>query len=175
MIVVLCTDMVVLDSENSCTDMVVFGSENSCTYMLLKMVLIWLLLFVHFIRCKPTKINVVKLRIDHGGSLLHYPCKLYVDGKVDELNWKWDVDLMLYMEIFEVIKSSGYTRVKCMWYHDLKFSLECWLRPIIKDKDVLKFGEGMKGYDYVDIYVEHIVDEPNIIAEDEVKGYVKAQ
>ena len=49
MIVFLCTDMVVLDSENSFIDMVVLGSETSCTDMLLKMVLIWLLLFFHFV------------------------------------------------------------------------------------------------------------------------------
>lgn len=63
------------------------------------------------------------------------------------------------MEIFELIKSLGYARFKIIWYHDLKFSLERGLRPINNDKDVLKFGEDMKGYDCDDIYVEHIADD----------------
>ncbi|KAI5441136.1 hypothetical protein KIW84_010557 [Lathyrus oleraceus] len=124
---------------------------------------------------RQAKINVVKLRTNQGGSLIYYPCKLYVDGEVDELNWKWEVDLMSYMEIFRVIKSLCYARVKCMWYHDMKFSLERGIRTINNDKDVLKFGEDMKGYDYNDIYVEHIVYEPNFVTENEVREFVEAQ
>ncbi|CAK8534364.1 unnamed protein product [Lathyrus sativus] len=124
---------------------------------------------------RSAKINAVKLRINHGKSLLHYPCKLYVDGKVDEMNWKWDVDLISYMEIFEVIKSLSYVRAKCIWYHDPKFSLERRLRPMNNDKDILKFGEDMKGYDYADIYVDHIVDEPEVVTKDEIREYVEVQ
>ncbi|KAI5439999.1 hypothetical protein KIW84_025384, partial [Lathyrus oleraceus] len=77
--------------------------------------------------------------------------------------------------ILEVIKSLCYVRVKCMWYHGLKFSLECRFRPINIDKDVLKFGKDMKGYDFADIYIEHIVDEPNVVTGDKVREYVEAQ
>ncbi|KAI5421780.1 hypothetical protein KIW84_045278 [Lathyrus oleraceus] len=124
---------------------------------------------------RPTKINAVKLRISHGGSLFHYPCKLYVDRKIYELNSKWDVDSISYMEIFKVTKSLGYVRVKFMWYHDSKFSLEHGRIPINNDKDILKFREDMKGYDYVNIYVEHIVDELNVVIEDGVREYIKAR
>lgn len=47
---------------------------------------------------------------------------------------------MSYMEIFKVITSLGYVRIKCMWYHDPKFSLERGLRPINNDTKVFKFG-----------------------------------
>lgn len=60
-----------------------------------------------------------------------------------------------------------------MWYLDLKYSFECELRPLNNDTYVLKFGENTNGYDYSNIYVEHIVYEPIVITENEVREFVE--
>ncbi|KAI5412884.1 hypothetical protein KIW84_057491 [Lathyrus oleraceus] len=123
---------------------------------------------------RPSQANAVTLTINHrGGTLLHYPCKFYLNGKLEDMNWKWDIDFMSYMDIKEVIKKLGYIRIKCMWYHDLKYSFEHGVKPINNDKDVLKFGEEMSGYEIASIYVEHVVNEPTIITEDEVREFVE--
>ena len=77
------------------------------------------------------------------------------------------MDFMCYMDFMKVVKELGYVRIKGMWYHHLKLSLARGLRPLNNDADVLKFGEDMKGYDLGNIYVEHVVDEPEVLTEEE--------
>lgn len=36
-----------------------------------------------------------------------------------------------------------------------------------------KFDEDIKGFDVGNIYVEHVVDEPEVITEEEVREYVE--
>ncbi|KAI5448203.1 hypothetical protein KIW84_015576 [Lathyrus oleraceus] len=117
--------------------------------------------------------NAVRLRISHGGNLVHYTCKIYANGKVEEMNWKCDMDFMSYIKTFKDINKLGYVRIKYMWYHDPKFSFKCELRPLNNDTYVLKFGEDMNGHDVSNIYVKHIIDEPIVITEDEVGEYVE--
>lgn len=72
------------------------------------------LVFFILVYFMPAQINAVRLRINHEGTLLHYSCKLGIDGKVEEMNWEWDMDFMSYMDIGEVIKKLGCKRIKCM-------------------------------------------------------------
>ncbi|XP_058765307.1 uncharacterized protein LOC131638779 [Vicia villosa] len=122
---------------------------------------------------RPADTTAIRLRINHGGDLVHNPCKLYVNGKVKEMNWTFDVDFMCYMDFIKVVNNLGYIRIKGMWYHHPKFSFERGLRPLNNDADVLKFGEDMNGYDVGNIYVEHIVDEPVVLSEEQVREYVE--
>jgi hypothetical protein len=78
------------------------------------------------------------------------------------MNWKWDVDTMSYMQVERMIKNEGYNNIKCLWYWDPKFSFSRGLRSLNNDGDVLKFIEDIKGFDVVDVYVEHTIDNPII-------------
>lgn len=41
-------------------------------------------------------------------KLVEKPIKWYVKVEVSELNWKWNVDYMSYMELESLIKREGY-------------------------------------------------------------------
>ena len=60
-----------------------------------------------------------------------------MNGKVEELEWEFDVDFMCYMDFMKVVKELGYVRIKGMWYHHPKLSLARGLRPLNNDADVL--------------------------------------
>ncbi|KAI5422674.1 hypothetical protein KIW84_045922 [Lathyrus oleraceus] len=53
--------------------------------------------------------------------------------------------------------------MKCIWYCNPRFSFARELTSIKNDVDVLKFVEDVKGYDLVDVYVEHCVDTLDIV------------
>lgn len=62
---------------------------------------------------------------------------------------------MSFIEMEKWIKKVGYTNMKCTWYCNHRFSFS--------GADVLKFVEDVRGYDLVDVYVEHCVDTPDIV------------
>ncbi|CAK8579362.1 unnamed protein product [Lathyrus sativus] len=78
------------------------------------------------------------------------------------MNRDWDVDLMSYMQIEDLIKSEGYRNLKCLWYWNPNFSFSRGLRPLNNDNDVLRLMEDVRGFKVVDLYVEHKVEEINI-------------
>ncbi|KAK2427339.1 hypothetical protein QL285_025923 [Trifolium repens] len=72
------------------------------------------------------------------------------------------------MEIDGLIKSLGYASVKCLWYCDPSLSFSRGLRPLNNDNDLLNFVGDVKGFEVVDVYVEHIVDNPLVVSESDV-------
>ncbi|XP_058733531.1 uncharacterized protein LOC131605157 [Vicia villosa] len=56
-----------------------------------------------------------------------------------------------------------------MWYWNPKFSFSRGLRPLNCDKDVLKFVDDIKGFQLVDVYVEHTIEVTPVV-EDYVDG-----
>lgn len=84
---------------------------------------------------------------------------------MSELNWKWNVDYMSYMQLEPLIQKEGYTNVKCMLYWNPRFSFARGLRPLNCDADLLKFIEDINGIgiELVYVYVEHSIDNFDII------------
>ncbi|XP_058747460.1 uncharacterized protein LOC131620408 [Vicia villosa] len=107
---------------------------------------------------RPVQSQTIKLRIHHMGELVDHPVKWYVNGLVSEMDWLWDTDYMSYMQFEKLIRKEGYRNIKCMWYWNPKYSFSRGLRPLNCDGDVLKLIEDLKGFDLVDIYVEHTVE-----------------
>lgn len=91
------------------------------------------------------------------------------------MNCKFEVGFMSYMDFMKIINNLDYVRIKCTWYHHPKFSFESGVRLLNNDAYVLKFGKDMNNYDVVNIYVEHIVDWPIVISEEQVKEYVEPE
>ncbi|CAI8589726.1 unnamed protein product [Vicia faba] len=58
--------------------------------------------------------------------------------------------------------------IKCMWYWNPKYSFSRGLRPLNYDSGVLKLAEDIKGFDLVDVYVEHSIEVTPV--EDNVDG-----
>jgi hypothetical protein len=111
---------------------------------------------------RPAETQHVRIRFHHRGELVNSPVKWYINGEVSEMNWKWDVDRMSYMQVEKMIKNEGYNNIKCLWYWNPKFSFSRGLRSLNNDGDVLKFIEDIKGFHVVDVYVEHNIDNPII-------------
>ncbi|CAI8615409.1 unnamed protein product [Vicia faba] len=65
---------------------------------------------------------------------------------------------MSYMNLKNLIKDEGYRNIKCTWYWNPKYSFSRGLRPLNCDSDVLKFAEDIKGFELVDVYVEHSIE-----------------
>lgn len=115
---------------------------------------------------RPPPAQGIRLRIHHMGELLQTPFKLYVKGKVDEMDWEWDVDYINHYKLEELVKcEEHYNNIKCMWYWFPKYSFQRGLRPLNCDDHVLQFVKDMKDYEVADIYVEHKVDTP-VLPED---------
>ncbi|CAI8610236.1 unnamed protein product [Vicia faba] len=102
------------------------------------------------------------------GNLVESPVKWYVDGLVYELDLKCDTDYMSYMDLENMIKEEGYMNIKCMWYWNPKYSFSRGLRPLNCDSDVLKLAEDIKGFNLVDVYVEHSIEVTHV--EDNIDG-----
>ena len=100
--------------------------------------------------------------------MVESPVKWYVNGLVSELDWKWDTNYMSYMDLENLIKEEGYMNIKCMWYWNPKYSFSRGLRPLNCDSDVLKLAEDNKGFELVDVYVEHSIEVTPV--EDNVDG-----
>ena len=88
---------------------------------------------------------------------------MYVGEVVTEMNWDWDVDLMSYMDLESMIKSEGYGNIRCLWYWIPALSFTRRLRPLINDQDILTFIEDVKGYNVIDVYVEHPIEIPEFV------------
>ncbi|XP_058753082.1 uncharacterized protein LOC131626267 [Vicia villosa] len=82
--------------------------------------------------------------------------------------WNWDVDYLSYMSLEKLILNEGYASIKCLHYWHPKYSFSRCLRPLNCDADVVKFVEDVKGFDLVDVYVEHSVEEPELVDEAEL-------
>lgn len=110
------------------------------------------------ILCRPVEKQIFRIRIHHKGQLVHHPVKWYVGETVSEMDWDWDVDLMSYMHIESMIKNEGYGNISCLWYWNPKFSFARGLRSLNNDQYVLNFTGDVKGFQVIDVYVEHAVD-----------------
>ncbi|XP_058725642.1 uncharacterized protein LOC131596928 [Vicia villosa] len=123
---------------------------------------------------RPSQSQCIKLRIHHMRKLVEHPIKWYVDGLVYEMDWFWDTDYMSYMQFEKLVIKEGYRNIKRMWYWNPKYSFSRGLRPLNCDGDVLKLVEDLKGFNLVDVYVEHtveVIDESDIIHDyDEDRG-----
>ncbi|XP_058784868.1 uncharacterized protein LOC131659733 [Vicia villosa] len=73
---------------------------------------------------------------------------------------------MSYMDLENLIKDEGYRNIKCIWYCNPKFCFSRGLRPINCDNDVLKFYKDIKGFELVDVYVEHSIEVTHVVKDD---------
>jgi hypothetical protein len=89
---------------------------------------------------------------------------MYVKGQMDEMNW--GVDFTSYKDVVELVKSLGYRDFKSLYYRHPQLALSRGLRPLNCDDNVLTFIEDIKGYEVVEVYLEHLVDTPILIEED---------
>lgn len=101
---------------------------------------------------------MVKLRTHHGGYFVHHPATTYIEGRCDVDKVGWDVDEMSAIDISNYIKGFGYQEFGCVWYRYPKLDLSNGLRPLNTDVEVIQFANDVKGHEYVDIYVEHLID-----------------
>ncbi|WJX53068.1 hypothetical protein P8452_39106 [Trifolium repens] len=62
---------------------------------------------------RPAETQEIRLRIYHGGLFVDSPCKMYVKGQMDEMNW--GVDFTSYKDVVELVKSLGYRDFKRKW------------------------------------------------------------
>jgi hypothetical protein len=67
------------------------------------------------------------------------------------------------MELETMIKSEGYGNIRCLWYWIPKLSFTRGLRPLNNDQDILTFIEDVKGYNVIDVYVEHPIEIPEFV------------
>jgi len=51
------------------------------------------------------------------------PSNLYVNGKMEEMNCGWDVDVVSYMDIAKLVESLGYSDFKSLGYVDVVSTL----------------------------------------------------
>jgi len=66
---------------------------------------------------RPPPEQGIRLRIHHMGELLQKPFKMYIKGKVDEMDLEWDVDYISHYKLEELVKcEEKYDNIKCMWY-----------------------------------------------------------
>jgi len=86
------------------------------------------------------------------------PSNLYVSGKMEEMNCGWDVDVVSYMDISKLVESLGYSDFKSLYYRHPKLAFSRELRPLNCEADVVKFVEDVKGYEVIEVYVEHLLD-----------------
>ncbi|KAK2416396.1 hypothetical protein QL285_038793 [Trifolium repens] len=107
----------------------------------------------------------IRIKFHHKGQLVTKPVHWYINGVIDERDLNWNVDMLSYMEIDGLVKSLGYSSFKCLWYCDPRLSFSRGLRPLNKDNDVLKFIGDVKGFEVVDVYVEHKVDNPLVVSD----------
>lgn len=75
---------------------------------------------------------------------------------------------MTYMQIESMIKNESYGSIRCIWYCNPKFYFAIGFIPFSNDQDVLTFIEDVKGFNAINIYVEHNVDIHEI-TDDEVE------
>ena len=94
------------------------------------------------------------------------------DGNVSEMNWKWDVDFMSYMDLESLIQSEGYKNIKCLWYWDPAYRFSRGLRSLNNDQDVLQFSKDVIVYDVIDVYVEHNVKMLDIVDDSELDANI---
>ncbi|WJX76741.1 hypothetical protein P8452_60124 [Trifolium repens] len=107
---------------------------------------------------RPAETQEIRLRIYHGGLFIDSPCKMYVKGQMDEMNW--GVDFTSYKDVVELVKSLGYRDFKSLYYRHPQLALSRGLRPLNCDDNVLTFIEDIKGHEVVEVYLEHLVDTP---------------
>ncbi|KAI5428369.1 hypothetical protein KIW84_033381 [Lathyrus oleraceus] len=69
------------------------------------------------------------------------------------------------MQLEDLIRTEGYRNIKCTWYWNYKYNFSRDLRPINCDGNVLKFSKDVKGFDLVDVCVEHSIE---VIYESEI-------
>ncbi|XP_073221503.1 uncharacterized protein [Cicer arietinum] len=86
-------------------------------------------------------------------------------GQMEENSYGWDVDVMSYTDISKVVKSLGYRDFKNLYYPHPKVALSRGLRPLNCDDDVLKFVKDVKGYEVIELYVDHLLATSIVVEE----------
>ncbi|XP_058759822.1 uncharacterized protein LOC131633127 [Vicia villosa] len=109
---------------------------------------------------RPSQDIKVRLRLHHRGRFVTEPVKLYVGGVVTEMDWRWDVDFMSYMDLEALIKSHDYVDINSLWYRNPVLSFTRGLKPLNNDNDVLQFTQDVVGHEVIDVYVDHKVSSP---------------
>jgi len=109
---------------------------------------------------------LLDMTIHHGGVVQHNPSLQYVGGLKDEIK-NYDIDFLLAWEIEDVVRDLGYVNDLRYWFKMDDNDMEELGKPLTNDEHVVDFLNIVEVYGLtsVHIYVEHRVDEPDIVGE----------
>jgi hypothetical protein len=109
---------------------------------------------------------LLDMTIHHGGVVQHNPSLQYVGGLKDEIK-NYDIDFLLAWEIEDVVRDLGYVNDLRYWFKMDDNDVEELGKPLTNDEQVVDFLNIVEVYGLtsVHIYVEHRVDEPDIVGE----------
>ncbi|XP_057434870.1 uncharacterized protein LOC130727680 [Lotus japonicus] len=111
---------------------------------------------------RPTAPHKITMSVYHGGELTFDPTMPYPSG-LCEVWHPYDVDLISSIELGKIVKYLGYARFKCLWYRHVQSDGSVSFSPLSNDEEVRQFIEDVKDIAEVDLYVEHIVEEADIV------------
>jgi len=114
----------------------------------------------------PSANMLLDITIHHGGVVQHNPGLQYVGGLTDEIK-NYDVDFLSAWEIEDIVRDLGYVNDLKYWFKMDGNDVEELGKPLTNDEQVVDFLNIVEVYGLtsVHIYVEHRVDEPDIVGE----------
>ncbi|KAF7138770.1 hypothetical protein RHSIM_Rhsim07G0242400 [Rhododendron simsii] len=100
------------------------------------------------------------VEVHHLGRFVENPVR-YVEGVVNHVD-DCDSDLWSKLEVEDIVERLGYRKYKMLWYRIPGLGLEEGLRVIETetDKDAMHMVAVVKGHGQIEIYLEHVIDEP---------------
>jgi len=109
---------------------------------------------------------LLDITIHHGGVVQHNPGLQYVGGLKDEIK-NYDVDFLSAWKIEDVVRDLGYVNDLRYWFKMDDNDVEELGKPLTNDEQVVDFLNIVEVYGLtsVHIYVEHRIDEPDIVGE----------
>jgi hypothetical protein len=109
---------------------------------------------------------LLDITIHHGGVVQHNPNLQYVGGLKDEIK-NYDIDFLSAWENEDVVRDLGYVNDLRYWFKMDDNDVEELGKPLTNDEQVVDFLNIVEVYGLtsVHIYVEHRVDEPDIVGE----------
>lgn len=111
---------------------------------------------------RPTVAHVITMKVHHRGEITFDPNMPYESGLCQSFE-HMDVDHISSIVVGNLVKYLGYPSFKCLWYRHVASDGSVCFSPLSNDEDVREFFENVKGVAEVDIYVEHLVEDPNIV------------
>nr|KAJ0185090.1 hypothetical protein LSAT_V11C900461820 [Lactuca sativa] len=100
--------------------------------------------------------NFFTLKIHHGGFFTKFPGRKYVKGRLAFFDFV-DTDLFSVYDLNDMIREIGYSADDTMYYHYRipNLDLDCGLKTLGNDQDVLSMAQYVPQNRVINVYVEH--------------------